>query len=132
VRVVEPEVLALAGEIPANFVVSRSLALALSSYVLRRASIPWSRRLQIARHVGEPLREQFGLPPDTNHDRLLCAVYQRAFFGDTEAPLPTSPFAPAGGAPVAVSVAVVPAIPAAPIAEPMGSADAENPMADSP
>lgn len=83
VRVIEPEVLAMVDEIPANFAVSQSLARALSSYVLRRSAIPWHRRWQIARHVGEPLRERFGLPLDTNYDRLLCAVYQRAFFGDS-------------------------------------------------
>ncbi len=48
VRVLEPEVLALASDIPPSFVVSRSLAPALSSYVLRRSSLPWSRRLQIS------------------------------------------------------------------------------------
>ncbi|MBL9123880.1 MAG: RDD family protein [Planctomycetaceae bacterium] len=92
-RIVEPEVLALVAAIPPNFSVSRTLGVALSSYVLRRPSIPWSRRVQIARHVGEPLREQFGLPPTTNVDHLLCAVYQRAFFGETEAAAGTNPFA---------------------------------------
>jgi uncharacterized RDD family membrane protein YckC len=107
-RVTEPEVLALVAEIPASFTVSRSLGLALSSYVLRRPSIPWSRRMQIARHVGEPLCAQFGLPQDTNFDRLLCAVYQRAFFGYVEAPPGANPFATAApdGQPMMAAVFV--------------------------
>lgn len=109
VRVTEPEALALVGEIPAGFEVSRSLALALSSYVLRRATIPWSRRLQIARHVGEPLRARFDLPLETNYDLLLCAVYQRAFFGLSEEPLAVNPFgvAPAAGGPQPVGLVEV-------------------------
>ena len=51
--------------------------------------------MQIARHVGEPLGAQFGLPPNTNYDQLLCAVYQRAFFGYVEAPAGANPFATA-------------------------------------
>lgn len=108
VRVTEPEVLAMVAAIPPDFTVSRSLGRALSSYVLRRPSIPWSRRMQIARHVGEPLCEQFGLPRNTNYDHLLCAVYQRTFFGDVEPPAGTNPFAttPSSDLPLAVAIFV--------------------------
>lgn len=129
VRVVEPEVLALASEIPANFVASRSLAMALSGYVLRRASIPWSRRLQIARHVGEPLRERFFLPLDTDYDRLLCAIYQRTFFGDTEMPTPVNPFAAPAGGQAVLAGAVAARHPAAPATEPVAP-DADAPAAN--
>lgn len=97
VRIAEPEVLALTSEIPPGFVLSRSLAQALSSYVLRRSSMPWSRRLQIARYVGEPLREQFGLPVGTNYDWLLCAVYHKAFFGGADAAAAREQVAASGG-----------------------------------
>lgn len=36
----------------------------------------------MARYLAEPLLEQFGLPPDTSHDLLLCALYYRAFISD--------------------------------------------------
>lgn len=81
-RVMEPEALRLALEIPPGFRVSRSLALALSAYVQRRQLLPWPRRAEIARHVGEPLCERFGLPPDTSHDLLLCALYHKTFVAE--------------------------------------------------
>jgi uncharacterized RDD family membrane protein YckC len=98
-RVAEPEALALAAQLPVHVTVSRPLALALSSYVGKRRYLPWSRRVQIARYVAEPLREQFQLPVGTSYDLLLCAVYQRVFFADetetSAADIGESPFAPA-------------------------------------
>jgi uncharacterized RDD family membrane protein YckC len=82
VRVMEPEALRLAVEIPPGFRVSRSLALALSAYVQRRQLLPWPRRAEIARHIGEPLCERFGLPADTSHDLLLCALYHKTFVAE--------------------------------------------------
>lgn len=79
VRIAEPEAIRLAAQLPPNYRPSRSLAKALAAYVQRRYYLPWPRRLEIARHVGEPLRERFGLPPETNLDLLLCAVYHRTF-----------------------------------------------------
>ena len=81
-RVSEPQALALAEDIPRGFVVSRSLALALSNYVQRRHGFPWPRRAEIARHLGEPLRVKFGLPQGTSYDMLLCALYHRVFIDD--------------------------------------------------
>lgn len=97
-RITEPEALALVASLPVHITISRSLALALSSYVGKRRYLPWSRRIQIARHVAEPLREQFGLPLGTSYDLLLCAVYQKVFFTDDSEPEPeaavgSSPFA---------------------------------------
>ena len=103
VRVQEIEAIRLAAMIPPAFRVSRSLARALADYVERRARFPWPRRMEIARHLGEPLRERFDLPPDTNHDLLLCALYHRTFITDRNdeasprfgSPFRTqSPFAP--------------------------------------
>lgn len=81
-RVGEAEAKKLADEIPVNFEPSRSLARALSVYVERRAGFAWGRRAEIARHLAEPLRIKFNLPPETNHDLLLCAVYYRVFVVD--------------------------------------------------
>lgn len=75
----EPEAVRLAGLLPANFRVSRSMAKALSMYVSRRQGLQPARRAEIARHLGEPLREKFNLPPDTSHDMLLCALYYLTF-----------------------------------------------------
>lgn len=81
-RITDPEALRLAGLIPANFQPSRALARALAVYVQRRGNFPALRRAEIARHVAEPLRARFGLPPATDPDLLLCAVYQRAFIAE--------------------------------------------------
>ena len=75
----EPEALRLAEQIPAGFQASRSLSRALAAYVQRRRMFSWGRRLEIARHLGEPLRKQLNLPPGTNVDLLLCALYHRTF-----------------------------------------------------
>lgn len=72
----------LAGKIPAGFQVSPSLAWALASYVQRRACFSPPRRMEIARYVGDPLRDRFGLPQETNLDHLLCALYHRTFITD--------------------------------------------------
>ena len=47
-----------------------------------RRLFPPGRRLEIARHLGEPLRERFGLPVGTNLDALLVAAYYRTFVTD--------------------------------------------------
>jgi len=92
-RVQEPRAVQLAARIPPSFQASRLLARALASYVERRHTFSWGRRLEIARHLGEPLRRQFDLPADTDLDLLLCALYQRTFVGQAEEPAAqTSPF----------------------------------------
>jgi uncharacterized RDD family membrane protein YckC len=80
-RVTEPEALRLAELIPLDFEVSRGLSRVLSVYVDRRRRFSFGRRAEIARHLAEPLRVRFNLPPQTNGDLLLCALYQRTFFG---------------------------------------------------
>jgi len=82
VRIQEAEVARTAAQIPANFEASRTLGKALAAYMQRRRTFSWGRRLEIARHLGEPLRERFDLPAGTNLDLLLCAAYQRAFITD--------------------------------------------------
>jgi uncharacterized RDD family membrane protein YckC len=103
VEINDPEALALADRIPPDFQVGRSLARALAVYAQRRVHFSWPRRLEIARHLAAPLCERWRLPPGTNPDALLCALYRRTF-GIEQGHWPTtagSPFvaAPAGATP---------------------------------
>lgn len=93
-RTGEPQAVEMAGRIPAGFQVSRKMARALAAYVQRRRTFPRPRRLEIARHLGEPLRRKFQLPPGTNLDLLLCGLYHRTFIADrVEEPIRSgSPF----------------------------------------
>ncbi len=79
-QVLEPDALRLAVALPANLNLTPGSAQALSSYVARRRVLPWARRVEIARHLAEPLALRWGLAGPLNYDALLCAVYQRAFF----------------------------------------------------
>ena len=81
-KIEDPRTEQLAALLPANFRVSRSLARALATYVERRRFFAPARRREIARHIGDPLLEQFHLPRDTSHDLLLCALYYRTFIAD--------------------------------------------------
>jgi len=97
VRINDPEAIRAAASIPPTFQPSRSLARVLAAYVQRRQLFPWGRRFEIARHVGEPLRQKFQLPPGTDLDMLLCGLYRRAFIADrtdqiTAPPQGDSPF----------------------------------------
>ena len=78
----DPRAIQLAGYLPPNFVVPRSMAKALSTYVERRKYFSIPRRREVARHLAEPLLERFGLPADTSYDLLLCALYYRTFIAD--------------------------------------------------
>ena len=72
----------LAGELPANYRVSRHLSRALAAYVDRRRYFSEARRTEVARHVAEPLIRRLHLSPETDYDLLLCALYYRAFIAD--------------------------------------------------
>ncbi len=82
IKISQRDVLEMASRLPVRVEVTRSLALALSSYVARRRFLPWARRVQIARHVGEPLRARYDLPAGVSYDLLLCALYHKVFFAD--------------------------------------------------
>ncbi len=101
-------VVQLAASLPARFETPRSLARAVAAYAERRKKFSPGRRNDVARHLAEPLRQKFGLPPDTHHDMLLCALYYRTFIGDQDlrAAQTTSPPAPVPG-PMAPSLAAV-------------------------
>ena len=72
----------LAGLLPADVKVSRSLAAAVSHYVERRRFFSTLRRREVAAYLGAPLLEKYDLPTDTSHDLLLCALYYRTFIAD--------------------------------------------------
>jgi uncharacterized RDD family membrane protein YckC len=79
IKVTEPAVSELAERLPADLIVGRSLARALAIYVGRRRLFTPARRIDIARHVAQPLIRRYNLPLETNYDTLLCAVYHRTF-----------------------------------------------------
>jgi hypothetical protein len=78
----DPRAIQLAAYLPPNFVVTRSLARSLATYVERRRFFTPPRRREVARHLAIPLLNRFGLPPDTSYDLLLCALYYRTFIAD--------------------------------------------------
>ena len=88
IRLGEPEAIRLAGQIPPSFQASRTMARALAAYVERRENIVPMRRLEIAWHLGEPLREKLDLPPGTDPDMLLCGLYQRTFITEWDVETP--------------------------------------------
>lgn len=104
VKLEDPRAIQLAAYLPPNFVVTRSLAKTLATYVERRRFFSPPRRREVARHLAVPLLERFGLPLDTSYDLLLCALYYRTFIADrsqdeallaeAQANRPASPFPP--------------------------------------
>lgn len=79
VKLEDPRAAQLAEYIPANFVVTRTMARAIAAYADRRRFFSPARRKEVARHLAEPLLTLFQLPRDTSHDLLLCALYHRTF-----------------------------------------------------
>jgi uncharacterized RDD family membrane protein YckC len=122
IRLSDPGTIRLAGQIPPSYQAPRTIVRALATYVQRRMNFAPMRRLEIARHLAEPLRQQFNLPPGTDPDLLLCGLYQRTFIEDWDeqtgigAGSPFleggSPFAPSSEAVAAAEVAVPAAEPA--------------------
>ncbi len=89
-RVMEPEAIRLAADLPLHFDVPRSMGLALSSYVQRRVMFGWARREEIARHLAEPLRQRLGLAFIPSYDLLLRALYYKAFVEERPGGTPTA------------------------------------------
>ena len=120
IRLNDPGTIRLAAQIPPSYQAPRTLARALARYVQRRMNFAPMRRLEIARHLAEPLRQEFNLPPETDPDLLLCGLYQRTFIEDwdegAEARL-GSPFLQ-GQSPFLAAGQPVPAGVAVPVAEP--------------
>ena len=70
IKLTEPAVLEFAERLPADLVVGRSLARTLAIYVGRRRLFTPARRIDIARHVAQPLIRRYNLPLETNYDTL--------------------------------------------------------------
>lgn len=88
VKLQDQRIYELAGRIPANFDVGRSLARSLSLYVDRRRMFSSRRREEMARPLAAPLTELFRLPENTSGDLLLCALYHKTFYADDQSELP--------------------------------------------
>ena len=82
-QIEDQRALQLAQQLPADFTVSSSLARALVTYVDRRRYFSPPRRAELARPLAQVLIELLGLPPDTQHDLLLCALYYRTFVSES-------------------------------------------------
>lgn len=127
-RLEDPRAAQLAEYLPPDFRVSRSLARTLAAYVDRRRYFSTARRREVARHLGEPLLEKFGMRKDTSHDLLLCALYYRTFIADRAddgAPQTSaSPFAIAAAPPTVA--APPPEIQLGPVHEVTGSGAVEG------
>ncbi len=83
-RIDHPESQQLAEQLPAQYVMHRSLSRTLAKYVDRRGQFSAARRSEIAGRLGRILCRQLSLPATTNHDALLCALYQRAFLSNRD------------------------------------------------
>ncbi len=108
VRMDDPRVREVAATLPTHINIARSTAKALAMYVERRRFFSPPRRQEIAMHLGHPLIERYHLPPVSDHDLLLCAVYYKVFFteGLEDASPETPPTRqPPGGDPLRVTVA---------------------------
>jgi len=82
VRMNDRRVTELATQLPPHLDVGRSTAKALAMYVERRQRFSPARRQEIAMHLGHRLIEKYHLPPVSDHDLLLCAVYYKVFVSE--------------------------------------------------
>lgn len=80
----DPRVPQLAELIPESFYFPRTMTLAIADYVDNRRRLNFQRASEIASYLSIPLLEKFSIPPDTDHDLFLCAVYHKIFFSQTD------------------------------------------------
>ena len=83
----------LAELIPTSFVVPATMAKTIAQYVDQRRFLLPQRASEIASHLAIPLLEKFDIPPDTDHDLFVCALYHKTFSSvqldsDQAVPLP--------------------------------------------
>ncbi len=81
-RIDEPAVNELLPWLPGRMSANSQVSRALSDYVNVRKRFTLARRADMAEHLAAPLRRQYGLPPQTSSDTVLCAVYHRIFLGE--------------------------------------------------
>jgi uncharacterized RDD family membrane protein YckC len=67
--------------LPVRLDAGPELSRALADYVKRRQRFHPSRREDMARHLAQPAKERYGLPPNATGDAVLCALYHRVFLG---------------------------------------------------
>jgi uncharacterized RDD family membrane protein YckC len=114
VPVADREVIELASQLPPTCRVSRSLARTLAAYVGRRRFFSAARREEMARSLGVILAQRYSMPSLESYDRLLCALYYRAFIADRpDAPSELSAAVAQPRTPTAVAIPPVNAPPAA-------------------
>ena len=83
----------LAELIPNSFYVSNSLGETVAAYVERRGQLGIARCGEIASKLAGALRDEFGMPANTDADLLICSLYYKIFVG--QAPLePLHPESP--------------------------------------
>ena len=80
----DPRAFGLAELIPASFIASYTMTQTIGMYMESRRRLPMARRLEIAKHLAEPLLKNFELLPDTSADLLLCALYVRIFMSEEQ------------------------------------------------
>ena len=80
----DPRAFGLAELIPASFVANYTMTQTIGMYMENRRRLPMARRLEIAKHLAEPLLKKFELLPDTSADLLLCALYVRIFLSEQQ------------------------------------------------
>jgi len=80
----DPLTIEVASSIPPNFEVSKSLARVLAYYVERRHKFSPMRLYEMAEPLATQLRAELELPESVGADRLLCALYYRAFISDSQ------------------------------------------------
>ncbi|MEM6978606.1 MAG: RDD family protein [Planctomycetota bacterium] len=80
----DPRVAALASFIPGDYAVSRSMARTLAVYAERRHYLTPSRRVEIARHLTNPLLDRFDFRTDLDADLLMSALHYRTFVASAD------------------------------------------------
>ena len=98
-RIEDPQVIQLAENLMAVATLPRSTIRAIAAYVQRRGFFGPARCREIASPLAEVLIRRWELPPETDPDLLLLAVYYRHFWYEetqsagagTESPVPTPP-----------------------------------------
>ena len=80
----DPRAFGLAELIPASFIASYTMTQTIGMYMENRRRLPMARRLEIAKHLADPLLKNFELLPDTSADLLLCALYVRIFMSEEQ------------------------------------------------
>lgn len=78
----DPAILKIMESLPARIVAGPELSRGLGEYVKRRRSDTKARREEIAGRLAFELKERYGLPLEASNDAVLCAFYNRVFWGD--------------------------------------------------